>query len=162
VASKPHSKPKPWGELRSSSERQDQGWSWLGLPAQRDSAAPQGGHNIPKPVRRTWGRVNAAVVRLKIMSLPGGEKHRFEREGREPKPGFFVEQGCVTKKSACLSAVMGVVEQRRRRRVLTGQRCSAPPCASPLRGSREKSFPTIFSPEDENPARVPGKGPTAV
>ena len=28
-------------------------------------------HNIPKPVRRTWGLVNAAVVQGKIMSLPG-------------------------------------------------------------------------------------------
>ena len=29
------------------------------------------GHNIPKPVRRTWGLVNAAVVQGKIMFLPG-------------------------------------------------------------------------------------------
>ena len=28
-------------------------------------------HNIPKPVRRTWGLVNAAVVQGKIMFLPG-------------------------------------------------------------------------------------------
>jgi len=28
-------------------------------------------HNIPKPVRRTWGMVNAAVVQGKIMFLPG-------------------------------------------------------------------------------------------
>ena len=27
-------------------------------------------HNIPKPVRRTWGLVNAAVVQGKIMFLP--------------------------------------------------------------------------------------------
>jgi hypothetical protein len=71
VASKSHRRPNPWGELRWSSEPQDQGRSWLGLPAQQDSAAPQGEHNIPKPVRRTWGLVNAAVVQGKIMSLPG-------------------------------------------------------------------------------------------
>jgi hypothetical protein len=68
VASKSHRRPNPWGELRWSSERQDQGRSWLGLPAERNSAAPQGEHNIPKPVRRTWGMVNAAVVQGKIMS----------------------------------------------------------------------------------------------
>ena len=28
-------------------------------------------HNITKPVRRTWGLVNAAVVQGKIMLLPG-------------------------------------------------------------------------------------------
>ena len=28
-------------------------------------------HNIPKPVRRIWGMVNAAVVQGKIMFLPG-------------------------------------------------------------------------------------------
>ena len=28
-------------------------------------------HNIPKPFRRTWGLVNAAVVQGKIMFLPG-------------------------------------------------------------------------------------------
>ena len=28
-------------------------------------------HNIPKPVRKTWGLVNAAVVQGKIMFLPG-------------------------------------------------------------------------------------------
>jgi len=97
-------------------------------------------HNIPKPVRRTWGLVNAAVVQREIMSLPGGEKHRFEREGREPKPGFFVEQGGATKKAACLSAVMGVVEQSPRGCALTGQQ----------------------SAEDENPGVIPGKGPKAV
>lgn len=28
-------------------------------------------HNIPKPIRRTWGMVNAAIVQGKIMQLPG-------------------------------------------------------------------------------------------
>ena len=40
---KPHSRPNPWARE----------------------------HNIPKPVRRTWGLVNAAVVQGKIMFLPG-------------------------------------------------------------------------------------------
>ncbi len=43
VASKPHIRPNPWARK----------------------------HNIPKPVRRTWGLVNAAVVQEKIMFLPG-------------------------------------------------------------------------------------------
>ncbi len=51
-----------------------------------------------------WGRVNAAVVQGKIMFLPGGEKHCFEREVRRAKLGFFVEQGSVTRKSAQLCA----------------------------------------------------------
>jgi len=140
VASKSHRRPNPWGELRPSSERLDHGGSWLGLPAEQDGAAPQGEHNIPKPVRRTGGLVNAAVVQREIMSLPGGEKHRFEREGGEPKAGFFVEQGGATKKAACLSAVMGVVEQSPRGCALTGQQ----------------------SAEDENPGVIPGKGPKAV
>jgi len=89
VASKSHIRPNPWGELRWSSERQDQGRSWLGLPAEKDSAASQGEHNIPKPVRRIWGRVNAAVVQGQVMLLPGGEKRRFEREGRSRSRAFL-------------------------------------------------------------------------
>jgi len=44
-------------------------------------------HNIPKPVRRTWGLVNAAVVQREIMSLPGESclpKRRNGRGGTEP------------------------------------------------------------------------------
>lgn len=33
------------------------------------------------------------------MFLFGGEKHCFEREGRMPKLGFSVKQGCFTEKS---------------------------------------------------------------
>ena len=80
------------------------------------------------------------VVQGKIMFLPGGEKHRFEREGRKPKLGFFVEQGGVTKKSASLSVLTDVVEQSLRRCALTWQK----------------------SAEDENPGVFPGKGPKAV
>ena len=38
------------------------------------------------------GMVNTAVVQGKIVFLPGGEKHGFERAGRMPKLGFCVEQ----------------------------------------------------------------------
>ena len=58
-----------------------------GESAQHDEAHPD-----------LWGMVNAVVVQGKIMFLPGGEKHCFERKGRTPKLGFFVEQGGVTKK----------------------------------------------------------------
>jgi len=54
--------------------------------------------------------VNAAVVHGKFMSLSGGEKQRFEREGRMPKLGFAAEQRRVAEKSASLAAcdAMGV------------------------------------------------------
>ena len=56
---KPHSRPNPWARE----------------------------HNIPKPVRRTWGLVNAAVVQGKIMFLPGEicrPKRPNGRGGTEP------------------------------------------------------------------------------
>ncbi len=58
------------GDLRSEGSRSEN----LRVDGQKSHIRPNPWareHNIPKPVRRTWGLVNAAVVQGKIMFLPG-------------------------------------------------------------------------------------------
>ncbi len=58
------------GDLRSEGSRSEN----LRVDGQESHIRPNPWareHHIPKPIRRTWGMVNAAIVQEKIMFLPG-------------------------------------------------------------------------------------------
>ena len=97
-------------------------------------------HNIPKPVRRTWGMVNAAVVQGKIMFLPGeicpGKNMIFPGQISPGKNMIFPGEICPTLRPPLVVALHVVMHE------VIGQKtenCSCFFCISAFLGGHQQT-----------------------